>query len=742
MERHGRFIFMQTTADEDAHDRFVTESVARIPALRAQQEQRLARLREVLVQAGPADCLALASLTYLHKDPDTYRESEDDRSAAHIEFLAVQVLPLLDQPTPTPTPTEPASEGLLLVVGEALHLVRQLFEDTKELLVLRSVEAARRQGASSEFEMYRLQAMSQALSVRGTAFTEHTRFTLDGLFTPFDTDCRRILGFTANEAWSLLNAIPAVIEPRLRPRLNAATDRYRDAERDLNRLRRKRGLPPALAALTPTQQKAWLRETVFSEAYRQPVSLALLTAEALADAAGVSVQACAAWLDLFHCPPSEYVERFHHAPTGGHPLTRLPLLRLDTGYLAPVPSALAEALRPRMEDAIRDRDQALWNRYEAHRGRWVEETATQRLQAALPGSLRWVGIPWSGSADSSDVDGLVHCDDLTLRIQAKAGRISAPARRGAPSMVEDVTAVVSDAMHQHSRLSDALADETPAQLGFGAAQDAALSARLQIEVVVSLDDITVWSTETHKLRHLVAVPTVDQVPWVLSLADLMATTDLLSGTQLVHFLTRRQRLEREGRIEAHDELDWVGNYIFDGLFFDSFFEGSEPADVVRLNSYTEAIDSWYFSREGLTSHEIPKPTQPMPVELGALIARLEVDRPPHWLTAGVMLLNGNDESRQQVARSLTHTSARAREVGWSNASQALGPYGITLWVDHRYAGRTLSQLLTAYADQKIAELDRPNWLVIGLGADGRLTVVVRETDPDLTFVHVLLQRER
>lgn len=74
-----------------------------------------------------------------------------------------------------------------------------------------------------------------------------------------------------------------------------------------------------------------------------------------------------------------------------------------------------------------------------------------------------------------------------------------------------------------------------------------------------------WATETHKLRHLVALPDNPLTPWVLSLADLMAVTDLLQGIALIHYVTRRIRLESKAKIEAHDELDWVGHYLTDGL---------------------------------------------------------------------------------------------------------------------------------------------------------------------------------
>jgi len=46
----------------------------------------------------------------------------------------------------------------------------------------------------------------------------------------------------------------------------------------------------------------------------------------------------------------------------------------------------------------------------------------------------------------------------------------------------------------------------------------------------------------------------------------MAVTDVLQGAELVHYITRRLRLENEGRVPAHDELDWLGSYINDGLY--------------------------------------------------------------------------------------------------------------------------------------------------------------------------------
>jgi hypothetical protein len=155
--------------------------------------------------------------------------------------------------------------------------------------------------------------------------------------------------------------------------------------------------------------------------------------------------------------------------------------------------------------------------------------------------------------------------------------------------------VINDAAHQHARLAKALADHSATTIGFTPEQSAVLNGPLTVEVVVCLDDVTVWSTETHKLRRLVSLPDTPQLPWVLSLTDLFAVTDVLQGPELVHYLMRRLRLEGEGRVSAHDELDWLGNYISDGLYFDDHFESDRTPDNLRLMSFTGQFDTWYFS---------------------------------------------------------------------------------------------------------------------------------------------------
>lgn len=207
----------------------------------------------------------------------------------------------------------------------------------------------------------------------------------------------------------------------------------------------------------------------------------------------------------------------------------------------------------------------------------------------------------------------------------------------------------------------------------------------------------------------------------------MAVVDLLEGASLAHYLVRRQRLERDGRIETHDELDWVGNYIFEGLFFDSFFEGEDPLTKLRLMSYTEDIDAWYFTRQGIrTANPAPKPIQATPESLALFLGRLAEERPANWLIASIALLNGDDESRNLWADGVERSRSRVHSEGWSNTTQVFeGRLGVTLLVDHRDPPATVRHAASEYSQQKASEHALENWIVIGEGSDRKLFVLLQ-----------------
>lgn len=721
--RQGRFIQITNDASPEEHAEFQDSFLAGQPVIEERASTNRQRLVEILEAVDPADLVARASLVYLNFDPNTYCEGEDDRLPSHIEYLALQALAVGVDSPPSVDPVE-ASQ----LTYEAIELVRSLFSDFKMLLLFQALNE--RDSQRKPITDFQLRARMNSLWVRGTGYAEHLERVIVGCFTPLDELCRRVLGFTASDALAIYAGATELVKGRCKERIVQVPEFHKEVIRELKRARRSGTsdiFPGWVLELPPSEAKVHIAAMVQSWIFFDSRSLAVFTAEEVADLIGLSPQIVESFLEGFVCEQSDFDPEHHELPSGAHPLTSKPVLRVEDGYLIPVPHTMLDAIRPRMEDLL-SVDGGAWEKYVHHRGRFVEEEATRLLADAFPGSCSWTGLEWSSDVDQSDLDALVDWGDIAVRVQCKSGRITAPVRRGAPRrMLDELGKLIGEAAEQHSRLAQALEQDAPSALGFAADASRALSRPLQFEAIVTLDEVTTWATQAHELQGLQVLPTDRSIPWILSLTDLMAVVDLLDGASLAHYLIRRQRLERDGRIGTHDELDWVGNYIFEGLFFDSFFEGEDALTELRLMSHTKDIDAWYYTRQGVsTASSVPKPSPAIPESLDLLLGRLAKERPANWLIASIALLDGDDESRNLWADGVERIRSRAHSEGWSDTTQIFeGRLGITLLADYLDPPATVRRLAREYSHQKASQHALGNWIVIGEGSDHKLFVMVQ-----------------
>ncbi len=730
MVRQGRFIETHGTRSQSEMDELVDYlSGPHAEQLNKKREKVSARLDEIFTETDPLDLICRASLTYAQVDPVTFRESENDQLPSHIEFLALRALPYVEDNPQGETGSDPLETAVL--TGEAIKLTRELFDATSEITLFRALKESRGKDDVIEDE-YVLRARINSMSVRGVGYPEHLTKILLGCFNEFDGECRRFLGFTASEAVTVVHAIHNIVEERVYPLRSEAADSFGPLSILLKKQRRKGSgpFPRWLVKASPTEGKNLLSMLVLARALAESRALCTIVPSEVASHAALSVESVKSVLDSFSCDPVEYNDDHHKYPVGAHPLTERPVLKTTQGYILPVPAAMFEALRPRMEDLLREAVGAkLWERYLAARGKYLVREAVDLIANALPGAAKGCEIPWKSTVTQSDLDGLVYSDDVAFRIQGKAGRLHAAARRGAPGrMRKNIEELIEAAASQHKALADALRDEGAAAIGLSKYSDA-LSKRFQFEVIVTLDDVTVWATDTHQLVQHGNLAEDRPVPWVLSLADLMVVTDLLHGSLLPHYVIRRQRLEKQAFVSAHDELDWVGHYLKEGLFFDRFLV--DGPNRMRLLSYTDFIDAWYLTREleGVTPAEKPAPR--IPEGLRGLLSRLENVRPAHWITASLALIDGDEAAWDEWNTFLVRARQRVQTVGWSNATQIYnGRLGVTVYLNYEIVQlRKLIREIEKYSRRKADEMGLPNWVAVGDAGGDRLSVhVIEDSD--------------
>lgn len=703
--------------------------IAAIPHLEEKRNQTRARLLEILREADRPDLVAQAALTYQRQDPEAFRESENERQPSHLEYLALQAAGI---GLAAGIRVDTAPPDLAGQTGEAMHLVQEIFALSQMLLPLRSAKEIRAvKDKPSVMDEFQVGARLHSMSVRGSGYTEHLDRVAFGCFDPIEDDCRRVLGFTAREAMQLYEAIEPLWSFRIRKKAEESQEIVRDLPKFIKRIRRKGykvpdGSPIAmLASLPPTQAKKAIAGMHFTAMFSDSFATASLAPEELADATGIDTETVAAFVQAFTFDESDYDEAYHAYPFGSQPPTLTPIYAVGDRYLMPAAGTFREALRPRMEDMLRA-DEDAWCQYLNVRSRFVEDESTKILSQMLPGRRSWTRLAWRSDTTQGELDGLVACDDVAFRLQAKSGRISESARRGSQERIlRDLKEQIGEAFEQHQALAQTLAEGSCESIGIEQQACAALRLPVQIEVIVTLDQINPWSSEHHKMRDALALDAGRSMPWTISLMDLMVVGDLVQGAQFFDFLLRRFKLEKYEKVIAHDEIDWLGHYIISGLYFDHLFASDEPPETIRLETHTEDIDTWYFSRSGTIEREIPKPIQPLPPHLQNLIERLQAARPVHWLIGSVCLLMGNSDYREKLSDTYVRLASNPLQQAADTTQALAGLCGLTLLVDHNEPIERLGLKAYGYAMTKMEEHGVSIWVVImeGLGRELRVQII-------------------
>lgn len=111
-----------------------------------------------------------------------------------------------------------------------------------------------------------------------------------------------------------------------------------------------------------------------------------------------------------------------------------------------------------METIIRQ-DSDLWTKYEQRRGDYLEEETARLFANAFPFAPVFRGSQWHDPITSKDYENglLVVVDSYLIIVESKAGRVTAPARRGADARLQyTVDKLVQDPSEQSARFAEFL----------------------------------------------------------------------------------------------------------------------------------------------------------------------------------------------------------------------------------------------------------------------------------------------
>jgi acyl-CoA-binding protein len=644
---------------------------AAAPDMRAKIDKTIQRLLEIGRLFNPLPILSETAVNRLFRDPEA-RASGREIGEAECEHLASL---FLSQPFPaTATPPTP-------------DIIQECFDLLDSVTHLYAIYYYSSAGDS---EKLRPNLMINTQFVRGEAYSYHVQKQFTELAQSHDTFLAQKCGFTSGDFLALLRHA----ELQNNSAVNNRYQRSRDLMDEL--LLRYKAASGALPNGKRFEQAvAAVNDLPFREQNKEVVAefVSLIDAPGPPEVIEVTPRnpKDAAILRLLAAKFGEN-QRFLQIPNWcGWPLNpsvtqTKPFIEHDRRFYLPVgPLAFRNALAL-LEGVVKAVDADYWqNSFLPIRDGYLEEKAVELIASILPGCRHFRKLHYSfqdeGQLKRGEVDGLVLYDDALIVIEAKAGKFSDEAKRGATKRLErDAKELLDVAFEQGKRMLNTIRNTAEVVLsdkhGREVTRVRRADFRHQFIITVSFEMLSILQTSLRAVKALGSIEG-NEWPWAVCLSDLRVIAELTDHpSTFIHYLIRRTQANDVKELNTRDELDLFGFYRAGQLFFPP----GEKRDYTMLmvTGFTEEIDAYYDGLVGWRP-KVPKPRQPLLPSIEEFVTTLEQQRPRHFLSACLGVLDGDIKTAKEIISGLKHVQSafvsrkrpQAMIIGFDKAREML-----------------------------------------------------------------------
>lgn len=324
-----------------------------------------------------------------------------------------------------------------------------------------------------------------------------------------------------------------------------------------------------------------------------------------------------------------------------NPIWRHPFIRLAAEqYFCPIPNLLLSYCPELMEEVLKSA-QPLYRQYEDRRGKFLESEVKRLFVTAFPRAQVYPGSKWVDPSTNIlyENDLLVLIDSMLIIVEAKSGKLTDPARRGATDRFQrDVEKLLVEPSQQAKRFAEYLVTHPGIhqfQTEHGQPNTIDTTAvRETIRVNVTLDVFGFLGTRWPDLLAAGVIPSGTEMTPTISLLDLELVFEILEGTcEKLHYLARRAEFEAQATYLG-DELDLLAYYLQTG--FISKEKASDQAALI-LGGLSQGLDPYFMQQ--WTGLPAPKPRRQLTSWWQELLLALEQRRPADWIHIGLTLLD-------------------------------------------------------------------------------------------------------
>ena len=330
-----------------------------------------------------------------------------------------------------------------------------------------------------------------------------------------------------------------------------------------------------------------------------------------------------------------------------NPIWLRPIIKLEEyKYFCALPQVFFSFIIPSVERFIEGIDKTILSK---RRSDYLETKIVEIINRRFPESNTIAGLKWKFNNIEYETDLITFIDSHAIIVEAKSGKITNPALRGAPDRIKKhIEKILIAPNIQSKRLKkklnelinsssedDELQDQIPVKLN---------TIHKIIRISVSLEDFSSIQSNIGKLRETGWLPDKFEPCPTMSVSDFETLFDFLEHpVQIIHYLERRQELEKSlGYIG--DEIDLMGLYI-ETLF--NFNNLDLNIDLV-ITGMSSPLDKYYTSKD--IGIDIPKPKPNISPLFTGIINQLEKRQTQRWTEIGVILHRFSPDDQKKLTR--------------------------------------------------------------------------------------------
>lgn len=354
------------------------------------------------------------------------------------------------------------------------------------------------------------------------------------------------------------------------------------------------------------------------------------------------------------------LERYPAWPTNDSVIYGSPLIEDNGKFYCFSPQVLFRNMGNILEGWIQTKDDSYYqSTYQKKRAEYLENKALEYLKNIFPGAEvfgeLFYYIEEDGERKRVETDGLILFDENLFIIEAKAGELSASARRGSVErMKRDVTKLIDNAYEQALRTKRYITDTPEPIFEY---EDGSKAVVLKDKdkyrniylFNVTLQNLDQLSTRLNSLKSFNLIEGKEW-PWSVFINNLRVISELIEfPSEFLHFLQRRIKANDYPQFYTTDELDFMMFLFYEGLYFEDGI--LQNLDRYTPHAYTEDLDRYYDYVAGKVSSG-KKPRLKISEEYKNLITELESTGKDRFTKVTTTLLGFGSESQQAILDNL------------------------------------------------------------------------------------------